>query len=130
LAHYLVGLIIVLKGIEKADHFSEHPLICMTLFFIGGFILFANFRHHLFEKHFKEFNVVLFLCEGVVLVIISIYYFSEGKKAIPYLYLLAAIVYLVMAVRLYRKKPSTETTDIKEVSVPAVPEPEEIQVGE
>lgn len=108
LAHYLVGLIVIVKGIEKAEHFSEHPIICISLLLIGGFILYANFRHHFFEKHFKEFNVVLFLCESIVLVIVSIYYFSEGKKGLPYAYLVGAIVYFVAAIYLFRKKPWTE----------------------
>jgi hypothetical protein len=117
LAHYLVGFIVIIKGIEKAEHFSEHPLLCLLFFFIGGFILFANYRHHLFEKYFKEFDVVLFLCEGLVLAGVSYYYFSEGKKGLPYAYLVAAVVYFVVAVYKYRKKPHEEKTSVEEVVV-------------
>ena len=106
LAHYLVGLLVILKGVEKSEHFNEHPLVCLSLFFIGLFILFANYRHHFFEKYFKEFNIVLFICEGLVLGVVSYYYLSEGKKGLPYAYLLAALVYFVVAIYLYRKKSS------------------------
>jgi len=122
LAHYLVGFLVIVKGVEKSEHFSDHPVLCLSLFIIGGFILFANFRHHYFEKHFKEFDVVLFFCEGLVLTGVSYYYFSEGRKGLPYAYLLGAVVYFVVAVIKYRKKSKEEITNIKEADVQAIAE--------
>ena len=103
-AHYLAGAVIIMKGIDKAEHFGAHPFVTIFLFLMGGFIIFANFKHHFFEKHFKEFKSVLFFCEGVVLCVISYYYFEEGKKIIPFFYLAAAITYLIVSVIFYRKK--------------------------
>lgn len=122
LTHYLFGFLIILKGIDKSEHFSEHPFLCLSLFIIGGFILFANFRHHLFEKHFKDFHVLLFLCEGLVLLGISYYYFSEGRKGLPYAYLVGAVVYFIAAIIRYRKKSKAEKTTAEEADVPAVAE--------
>ena len=104
LSHYMAGALIILKGIEKSDHFSEHPFICVLLFLIGGFFIFANIRHAFFEKHFREFKSVLFFCEGLVLAVISYYYFAEGKKYIHFFYAFAALVYFIMSVVFYRKK--------------------------
>ena len=117
-SHYLAGTLIILKGIEKSEHFDKHPFICIFLFLIGGFIIFANFRHHYFEKHFKEFKIVLFFCEGMVLAVISYYYFAEGKKYIHFFYALGAVMYLIAAIVSYRKKikNSIETEDSADIS--------------
>jgi hypothetical protein len=111
LAHYLAGVIIILKGVEKAEHFSQHPVVCMFLFFMGAFIIFANFRHHYFETKFREFKSVLFFCEGLVLGVISYYYFAEGKKALPYAYAVTAIAYLIYSIVVYKKKKKPVIAD-------------------
>ena len=46
-----------------------------------------------------------------MLIIVSYYYFSEGKKGLPYAYLFAAVVYFVVAANLYRKKPWAADTN-------------------
>ena len=120
--HYLFGALVIVKGIEKSEHFSEHPFICLSLFIIGGFILLANFRHHFFEKYFKDFHVILFLCEGLVLLGVGYYYFSEGKKGLPYAYLAGAVCYWAAAFVKYRRKSRAEKTDVTETDVPAVAE--------
>jgi hypothetical protein len=104
LAHYLAGGIIIIKGIDKADHFDQHPLVCLFLFFMGAFIIFANYKHHYFEGIFKEFKAFLFFSEGLVLAVISYYYFAEGKKALPYAYALTAVAYIIFSIVMYRKK--------------------------
>ena len=122
LTHFLFGLLVIVKGIEKSEHFNEHPWLCLSLFVIGGFILVANFRHHLFEKYFKDFHVILFLCEALVLLGVSYYYFSEGRRGLPYAYLVGALCYMVAAFVKYRKKSRAEKTSIQEADVAAVSE--------
>ena len=126
--HYLFGFLVIVKGVEKTEHFSDHPFMCLSLFIIGGFILFANARHHFFEKHFRDFHVILFLCEGLVLAGVSYYYFSEGRKGLPYAYLLGAVLYFVAAVINYRRKSQTELTGTPEAEVKSTEE--EVQVAD
>ena len=109
LAHYLAGVVILLKGIDKAEHFNEHPFITIFFFVIGLFILIATFKHHYFEKKFKDFKVLMFLCEGVALSIVTWYYFNEGKKALPFAYLFATVLYFLMAIVTYKKKGKGKT---------------------
>lgn len=108
LGHYLTGIIIIMKGIEKAEHFHEHPFIPIFLFVIGAFIIFATFKHHYFEKHIKEFKSLLFFCEGVALALVTYYYFSEGKKLLPSVYAAVSIAYFVMSVVFYRRRVKSE----------------------
>ncbi|MBI2729910.1 MAG: hypothetical protein HYX40_04015 [Sphingobacteriales bacterium] len=70
---------------------------------MGFFIIFATAQHHYFEKRVKDFKVLMFLCEGVVPGIATWYYFNEGRKALPFVYLFAAFLYFVTAVVTYNK---------------------------
>lgn len=112
LAHYLAGFVIIVKGIDKAEHFNEQLFITSFFFIIGLFIVFATFKHHYFEKRFKDFRVLMFLCEGVALSIVTWYYFSEGKKALPFAYLFATILYFVMAAVTYNKKGKQKNSSL------------------
>lgn len=55
---------------------------------------------------------------------VSYYYFSEGRKGLPYAYLLGAVLYLVAAVIKYRKKSQAELTGTKEAEVKSTEEAE------
>jgi hypothetical protein len=105
-AHYLTGLIVIVKGFEKMEHFDEHPFIPIFLFALGAFIIIATLCHRFFEQHVKEFKTLLHGCEFLVLCLVAYYYFVEGKKALPAAYLIAAIGHLVAAIVFYRKKVS------------------------
>jgi hypothetical protein len=52
-----------------------------------------------------------------VLAGVSYYYFSEGRKGLPYAYLLAAVLYFVAAVIKYRKKSGADIASTKEPEV-------------
>ena len=104
IAHYLTGLIVLVKGYEKSAHFHDHPFITIALFCLGAFIIIATIFHHWFEKHIKEFKTLLHTCESLVLFLVAYYYFSEGKKGLPIAYTLAAIGHAVAAFFFYRKK--------------------------
>lgn len=104
IAHYLTGAVVIMKGYEKSAHFHEHPFITIALFVLGVFIIIATIFHHWFENRVKSFKSLLHTCEFLVLSLVTYYYYSEGKLALPTVYLLAAIGHLVAAIIFYRKK--------------------------
>lgn len=104
LSHYLTGLIVIVKGFDKSEHYHEHPVITILLFALGIFIIAATYFHHFFEKHVKDFRILMHFCEFVVVALIAVYYFSLGKKALPFCYSAAALGHLVAAYMFYRKK--------------------------
>ncbi|HRI19652.1 MAG TPA: hypothetical protein PLA68_01805 [Panacibacter sp.] len=104
LSHYLTGFIVILKGIDKAEHFKEHPFIVILLFILGAFIIVATYFHHFFERKVKEFKTLIHITEAVVLLLVTYYYFEEGKTALSFAFLVAAIANFIAAFVLYKKK--------------------------
>ncbi len=102
--HYLTGGIVLLKAYDKTEHFRDHPFITIFLFVLGAAIVIATIFHRFLDRHVKEFRTLLHAFEFLVLILISYYYFSEGKKALPSVYLLAATGHAIAAVFFYRKK--------------------------
>lgn len=104
IGHYVTGTIVIIKGIDKSEHFSEHPFVTILLFMIGAFIITATYFHHFFAARVKEFKSILFFCEGCALLLVTYYYFEAGKKLLPYAYLIASIAFFIAAFLVYRKK--------------------------
>ncbi len=48
-------------------------------------------------------NVVIHCCNAVVAVIVGYDYFLQGKKGLPYAWCVAAVFFLVVAIRGYRR---------------------------
>lgn len=105
LAHALAGLIIIVKGVDKIDH--HHSRAGSLLIGIGLVIFLMTLFHHRLAKHIKSFDSVVFLVEAIVLGIIGGLYFQDGKKALPIVYCLGSIGYLIAAYRFYRHAERT-----------------------
>lgn len=116
--HYLTGFLVILKGIDKSEHFSEHPFVVVLLLILGSFIITATYFHHFFEKKVKEFKTIIHITEGLVLLLVTYYYFEEGKKALPFAFLVASIANFVAAFVLYKKKISATRQQHEAVAVP------------
>lgn len=104
ISHYLTGVIVLIKGYEKSEHFLDHPVVVVVLFMLGAFIIAATYFHHYLEKKVTEFKSLLLFTEFVVLTIVSYYYWQEGKKALPVAYFIAAIGYLIAGIIFYTRK--------------------------
>lgn len=101
LAHLIGGFVIFVKGFDK---FTEHDsLIGIFLMLLGViFVAFAFFHHKLpwFEKH----EAWLLWLESLALGLITYFYFAEGKVALPFVYALCTIAYLVVGANRYRSE--------------------------
>ncbi|GAB3953737.1 hypothetical protein GCM10028805_38050 [Spirosoma harenae] len=101
LAHGLAGVIIMIKGIDKAEH--HHTIAGGILIAFGLFVFVLTIFHHRLARYIKSFDSLVFFVEAIVLGIVSVLYFQDGKKALPIAYGLATIGYLIAAFRLYRR---------------------------
>lgn len=95
LAHIIAGVIILVHAYEKFD-LQESSYI---FFLIAGiiFLCVAVFHHRLAHRFFY-IDGIFFLIEASLYAIIAADYFHEGKKALPWCYVLVTIGYCFVAV--------------------------------
>ncbi|GAB4032293.1 hypothetical protein [Spirosoma gilvum] len=105
MAHVLAGVVIMIKGVDKIDH--HHPATGWTLIVIGLGVFSLTLLHHRLARHIKSFDGLVFFIEAIVLGIVSAMYFQDGKKALPFAYLIASIAYLFAAYRMYQRDQKT-----------------------
>jgi len=95
LAHYLVGLTLVLKGIDLAEHFSRHPFTVFFLFGAGAFIILNAVIHHRVETNEPGFNALFHIAEGVFLAFIGLVLLDKDSRQ-PYFFFIVGAAYLVL----------------------------------
>ena len=104
IAHFIGGFVIFVKGYDKfAEHHSPVGVALMVLGVI--FIVFALFHSKFpwIEKH----EAWLLWLESFALALVTYYYFSEGKFALPFVYALCTIAYFVVGITRYRRESHT-----------------------
>jgi uncharacterized membrane protein len=93
LAHYLVGLTLVVKGIDLAEHFNWHPFTVIFLFCAGSFIIISAIFHHKIEKRGPHFNALFHVAEGLFLLFIG-FVLLENDSRQPYFFFFIGAIYL------------------------------------
>ncbi len=94
--HYCVGIVIILKGIDKAEHFDHFPLSVICFFLAGAVIIIGATFHHQIAKVFKKFDASFFLLEGVALLLAAIILLEKSGSKIPYFLLFASTLYFIL----------------------------------
>lgn len=96
LSHYLVGLTLVMKGIDKAEHFSEHPATVVYLFAAGAFIILGTVFHHALEKRIRNFTALFHAAEGSSLILVGLVLLERSAR-LPYFLFFIGAVYLALS---------------------------------
>lgn len=100
LGHALLGVVFVLKGVAKADHWPEHAAF-VVLFVAAGIVVFAGTALHArLGPRFPHIEALFFLLEGIVLAAMTWLYFEAGKRGLPWVTGATAAALVVLA--LYR----------------------------
>ena len=99
-AHLLAGFIILLHAYEKYE--SGHGPY-LFFFFSGLVFLTIAIFHHKLEKKFPGVDAVFFIIEGILSMIVAYDYFHMGKKALPFMYLFAGTIQVIVAFVKYKK---------------------------
>lgn len=88
----MVGLVLVMKGVDKAEHFGRHPRTVLFLFAAGAFIILgAAFRHRI-EKRIANFAALFHVAEGLSLVLVGVMLLEKSAR-MPYFLFFAGAVY-------------------------------------
>ena len=101
--HVLIGFSLTLKGYDK---FSHHHTIIGSIILAFGIIILFYFFYVLLKKHPSEkLNLLVHWCEALASLFTAYIYFTEGAKYLPYVFLLAALGFLIsIYITHYRKK--------------------------
>lgn len=97
IAHYCVGLPLILKGIDKAEHFREHPSLVIFLFAAGAFIILGAAFEHKIERRIPNFPKLFHVAEGLALLAIGIALLEKSSR-LPYFFMFAGLAYLAVGI--------------------------------
>ena len=92
-SHMLIGLSLLIKGIDKAAHFSQHPLTVVFLFVAGAFIILGTVFHHVLEKKIPNFAALFHVADGIALILLG-FMLLEKSSRLPYFVLFIGVCYL------------------------------------
>ncbi len=93
ISHMLIGLVLVMKGIDKAEHYRQHPLTVIFLFAAGAFIILGALFHQRIEKKVRNFSALFRIAEGLALVPVGIVLLEKSAR-LPYFIFFAAALNL------------------------------------
>ncbi len=97
IAHLCVGLPLILKGIDKAEHFQEHPFLVIFLFAAGAFIILGAAFQHRIEQRIAHFSKLFHVAEGLALIAIGVALLEKSSR-IPYFFMFAGVAYLAIGI--------------------------------
>jgi hypothetical protein len=97
-AHYIAGLVIVMKGVEKAEHFSDHPGKVIVLFLVGAIVLALVATHHRLERRFPKAHIpsLINLAESAAFLTAGLALLERGRSRISYFFFFIALVYAII----------------------------------
>ena len=93
ISHVLVGFAVLLKGVDKAEHFSRHPLTVVCLFAAGSFIVLGALFHRRFARKVPNFTALFHVAEGVSLILVG-FVLLEKSARMPYFMFFIGACYL------------------------------------
>jgi hypothetical protein len=93
ISHCLVGLTLVMKGVDKAEHFSDHPLTVLYLFAAGAFIILGTAFHHALEKRIRNFVALFHVAEGTSVILVGLVLLEKSSR-LPYFLFFIGAAYL------------------------------------
>lgn len=93
LSHILVGIPLILKGVDKAEHFHSHPFTVIFLFAAGAFIVVGAALHHRLEKKIPNFTALFHVAEGMALIVSGVALLEKSSR-LPYFLFFIGAVYL------------------------------------
>lgn len=97
--HLFIGIALVLKGFNKISH---HPVLGGLILSFGLVILAYFVYLSITQKESRTMHISIHLFEAFASVFTAYIFFMEGKKYLPYVFLLAATGFFI-SVYLYMK---------------------------
>lgn len=100
--HILTAFILLLKGYDKLEH--HHTTGGYVLIGLGLLILLLTLAGAKAGLSHKGVTLATYSIESAALLVVFFLYLKDGKQLLPYVYLVASIMYLVAFILSVRKK--------------------------
>ena len=92
LQHFLIGIILTMKGIDKISHHAVIGSIILSF----GLIVLAYFFYSLFVKRpSQKLTLLAHWFEAIAALFTAYIFYTEGATYLPYLFGLAAIGFFI-----------------------------------
>lgn len=98
--HFFAGLLIIFHAFERFDHGHGTWLLFA---FAGLVFLSVALLHSQLAKRFPWIDSVFFAIEAVLSLTIMFEFYHAGKKGLPFMYLIAALLQVFAAVKTGKK---------------------------
>ena len=101
IAHFISGAVILLHGYERWETGHDTYPIFITA---GILFLIVAIFHHKLSQRFRWIDGVFFMIESALSFVIAFEYFHVGKKALPFVWVMAGLLQMAMSVVHGRKR--------------------------
>jgi hypothetical protein len=102
--HIISGVIILLHAFERFE--SGHSTY--IIFLLAGIVFLSiAWFHKVLTSKFPLIDILFYIIESILSFVIAYEYFSAGKKGLPYMYLVAAIMQLFACFMFFSKNKKT-----------------------
>jgi hypothetical protein len=94
IAEYSIGLTLLSKGWEEAEHLDRFPVRVVFIFLAAVFVIVGTTFHHLLENKVKNSAGLFHILEGVVEIMCASILLEKGKHWIPAFLAFIGLYYL------------------------------------
>jgi len=99
--HFITGAVLIVKGIDKIPH----HLFIGSLILLFGVMILAFFIYSISRKqHSQRLELMVLWLEAFVALFTAYIFFTEGKKLLPYIFLLAAAGFFISIYMFYKRR--------------------------
>jgi drug/metabolite transporter (DMT)-like permease len=99
--HLLTGTVLIIKGIDKISHHS----FIGSLFLLFGVLILGFFFYTINKKHQgQNMELMVHWFEALVCLFTAYIFFTEGKRLIPYVFLLASAGFFIAIYMFHKRK--------------------------
>jgi hypothetical protein len=103
LVHFITAFVVITKGIAKLEHPEGYWPVIVFLFAAGAYIVAVTLLHDRLHAHVHLIDASVAAIECLVMGIVTWLYVTEGKRFLPWVTGVAAVLFAVaFVVRLTR----------------------------
>ncbi|MBP7865632.1 MAG: hypothetical protein KA419_06745 [Acidobacteria bacterium] len=105
IAGLAIGLQILVKAADKAEHFAEAPVKIVVLFLLGLFVIVGSVGHRRLEKRVRNAHALFHILEGAALVVSAVILFEKGRMRLPLMLLILGLLFGAVGAVAFRITP-------------------------